>query len=127
MVELYSDHPARLSDGLRMKLARLSFGNIGYMREYILDKHRDIWKFNDKVYWLERDGVPFAWCVRAQDFPYCDPSFMVYIRKNERRKKWGTFLYREATKYSKREYEVYGTHSQAAKNFYTKLGRKNYT
>lgn len=127
MVELYSDHPARLSDGLRNKLSKLSFGSQGYMKDYILNVYHDLWKLQDRVIWLERNGVPFAWCVRATDYPYCDPAFMVFVQSKERRKKWGTFLYHYATRHTTKKYEVYGTHTKTAAKFYTRLGREDYS
>ena len=124
MVELFSEHPARLTDELRVTLSKLSFGSRGFLREYILDYD---WTLNDRVFWLEKNGKVFAWAVRAQDFPYAHPAFMVYVKAHYRKKGWGTFLYREVVKRNPKRYEVYGTHAKSAARFYSKLGREDYS
>jgi GNAT superfamily N-acetyltransferase len=127
MVVLYSEHPARVHSVTRKQLAALCFSRErGYMREYITDRYRDIWELNDKVFWLEKGGTPFAWCIRSQTFPYESPCYMVYVKKAYRRKGWGSYLYRTATKYSRVRYDVYGSHDDVAAEYYEKLGREDY-
>jgi GNAT superfamily N-acetyltransferase len=127
MVELHSDHPARLGLALRKKLARLSLGGGGYMREYALNLFNDLWCLGDRVYWLIKGNEVIAWAVRTQMFPYEYPCFMVFVASQYRRQGWGTVLYNYAlNRKSKQHYEVYGSHSKAAAEFYTQLGETDY-
>lgn len=126
MVELYSSHPSNLSLEFRRKLASLSFRDRGLLYDYIINPDGDLWEKRDRIFWLERKGQVIAWAVRSDEYPYETPSFMVYVRQKERRKGWATYLYKTATRYCKRKYDVYGSHRLAAANFYEKLGRWDY-
>lgn len=121
MVELHSDHPARLSVLLRRRLGQLSFRSKGYLQEYITNKYGDLWTLNDRVFWLTSGQTVLGWAVRAQEFPYDSRSFMVYITAKYRRKGWGTVLYNYAMHRPSVDYEVYGSHSEEAGSFYEKL------
>lgn len=119
MVTLHYAHPGSLDVKLRKKLGDLSLRERGFMREFITAHVHDI---RDRVYWLEREGKPFAWAIRAYNWPYIEHTFLVYVNRNQRKKGWGKYLHQQALKYSKCMWNVYGQHSTTAKKFYRQLG-----